>query len=49
MIPFTDEELMNPVTNVIDKVRPSIALDGGDITLVAVKNAQVPDHSLSEF
>jgi Fe-S cluster biogenesis protein NfuA len=41
MIPFTDEELMNPVTNVIDKVRPSIVLDGGDIILVAVKNGSV--------
>ncbi len=41
MIPFTDEELMAPVTGVIDKVRPSIALDGGDITLVAVKNGAV--------
>ena len=39
MIPFTDEELLAPVTAVIDKVRPSIALDGGDIKLIAVKNA----------
>ena len=38
MIPFTDEELLAPVTAVIDKVRPSIALDGGDIKLVTVKN-----------
>jgi len=38
MIPFTDEELFDPVNAVIDKVRPSIALDGGDIKLVAVKN-----------
>ena len=28
MIPFTDEELMTPVENVIDKIRPSLALDG---------------------
>lgn len=41
MIPFTDEELMNPVKNVIDKVRPSLALDGGDIVFLTVKNSKV--------
>ena len=41
MIPFTDEELLEPVKKVIDKVRPSIALDGGDIDLIAVKNGSV--------
>ncbi|QOY51731.1 NifU family protein [Candidatus Sulfurimonas baltica] len=41
MIPFTDEELMSPVENVIDKVRPSLALDGGDITFLTVKNSKV--------
>ena len=41
MIPFTDEELMNPVRIVIDKVRPSLALDGGDITFITVKNSKV--------
>ena len=41
MIPFTDEELMNPVKNVIDKVRPSLALDGGDIDFLTVKNSKV--------
>lgn len=41
MIPFTDEELMNPVKTVIDKVRPSLALDGGDITFITVKNSKV--------
>jgi len=41
MIPFTDEELMSPVKNVIDKVRPSLALDGGDIDFITVKNAKV--------
>ncbi|MDQ1267760.1 MAG: NifU family protein [Sulfurimonas sp.] len=41
MIPFTDEELMNPVKNVIDKVRPSLALDGGDIIFITVKNSKV--------
>jgi Fe-S cluster biogenesis protein NfuA len=41
MIPFTDEELMNPVKNVIDKVRPSLALDGGDIEFLTVRNSKV--------
>lgn len=41
MIPFSDEELMDPVKNVIDKVRPSLALDGGDIDFITVKNSSV--------
>ena len=39
MIPFTDEELMSPVENVINKVRPSLALDGGDIDFITVQNS----------
>jgi len=41
MIPFTDEELMDPVKTVIEKVRPSLALDGGDIQFLTVKNSKV--------
>jgi len=41
MIPFSDEELMEPVRNIIDKVRPSLALDGGDIDFITVKNSTV--------
>ncbi len=41
MIPFTDDELAEPVRNTIDKVRPSLALDGGDIKLLGVKNGVV--------
>ncbi len=41
MIPFTDEELVSPVKNVIDKVRPSLALDGGDISFITVKNSKI--------
>ena len=41
MIPFTDEELMEPVRAVIEKVRPSLALDGGDIQFLTVKNSKV--------
>lgn len=41
MIPFSDEELLDPVKLVIDKVRPSLALDGGDIDFITVKNGAV--------
>ncbi len=41
MIPFSDEELMPAVSNVIEKVRPSLALDGGDIKLITVKGGTV--------
>ncbi len=41
MIPFSDEELLEPVKSVIDKVRPSLALDGGDIDFITVKDGKV--------
>ncbi|MEA1917920.1 MAG: NifU family protein [Campylobacterota bacterium] len=41
MIPFSDEELIEPVKNVIEKIRPSLALDGGDIDFVNVKDGVV--------
>jgi len=41
MIPFSDEELLEPVKKVIDKIRPSLALDGGDIDFITVKNGKV--------
>ncbi|CAA6814442.1 MAG: Unknown protein [uncultured Sulfurovum sp.] len=41
MIPFTDEELEPAVMSVIDKVRPSIQLDGGDITLISILGGKV--------
>ena len=41
MIPFSDEELLPPVENVIAKVRPSIQMDGGDIKLIAIKDGVV--------
>jgi len=41
MIPFSDEELVEPVKNVLDKVRPSLALDGGDIDFVSIKDGVV--------
>jgi len=41
LIPFTDEELEPAVKDVIEKVRPSIKLDGGDIELIAIKDGVV--------
>ena len=41
MIPFTDEELRPAVESVIEKVRPSIKLDGGDIDLIDIINGVV--------
>ncbi len=41
LIPFTDEELEPAVKDVIEKVRPSIKLDGGDIELIAIKDGIV--------
>jgi len=41
MIPFSDDELKPVVEKVIDKVRPSIALDGGNITFIGVYNQKV--------
>jgi len=39
VIPFSDEELQPAVESVIEKVRPSIKLDGGDIELIAIKDS----------
>jgi Fe-S cluster biogenesis protein NfuA len=41
MIPFSDEELIEPVKKAIEKIRPSLALDGGDIDFITVKNSKV--------
>jgi len=41
LIPFTDEELQPAVENVIEKVRPSIKLDGGDIKLIDIQDGAV--------
>ena len=41
MVPFTDKELMIPVRDLIEKIRPSLALDGGDIRFITVKNSKV--------
>lgn len=41
LIPFSDEELEPAVMSVIEKVRPSIKLDGGDIKLIAIQNGRI--------
>ncbi len=41
MIPFSDEELRPVVEKTLDKVRPSLALDGGGLKLLDVKNGKV--------
>ena len=40
-IPFSDEDLYPAVQNVIEKIKPMLALDGGDIKLLGVKNGKV--------
>jgi Fe-S cluster biogenesis protein NfuA len=41
MIPFSDEEMYEPVKVCLDRVEPKLALDGGGIALVEIKNGDV--------
>ena len=42
MMPFTDEDLQEPVNNIIEKkISPMLARDGGAIELLDIKNAKV--------
>ena len=42
MFPFTDEDLQEPVNNIIEKkISPMLARDGGAIGLLDIKNAKV--------
>lgn len=41
MIPFTDEELLPAVERSLEKVKPMLALDGGGMTLLAIKSGRV--------
>jgi Fe-S cluster biogenesis protein NfuA len=41
MIPFSDDDLKPVVSNLIEKIRPSLALDGGDIKFLDVLNSKV--------
>ena len=41
-MPFTDEDLQEPVANIIKtKIAPMMAQDGGAITLIAIRNGKV--------
>jgi len=41
MVPFGDEDLYPAVESVIEKIRPSLALDGGGIVLLGIKKGKV--------
>lgn len=41
MLPFSDEELLKPVELSIDKVRPMLIQDGGNVTLLKIENGKV--------
>ena len=42
MFPFSDEDLQEPVNNIISKkISPMLARDGGAIELLEIKNAKV--------
>lgn len=42
MFPFTDEDLQEPVNNIIEKkISPMLARDGGAIELLDIENAKV--------
>lgn len=41
MLPFSDEELRPVVQQCLDKVRPMLVSDGGDMKLLAIKDGRV--------
>ena len=41
MIPFSDEELRPAVEKSLEKVKPMLALDGGGMQLLDIKNGKV--------
>lgn len=41
MIPFSDEELLPAVEKSLEKIKPMLALDGGGMTLLAIKSGRV--------
>ncbi|MCT7447379.1 NifU family protein [Aliarcobacter skirrowii] len=42
MFPFSDEDLLDPVKNIISKkISPMLARDGGAIELLDIKNSKV--------
>ncbi|MGG7048418.1 MULTISPECIES: NifU family protein [unclassified Campylobacter] len=41
MIPFSDKELLKPVQITLNKVRPMLQNDGGDMELLGIKNGKI--------
>ena len=41
LFPFSDEELMTAVERTLDKVRPMLVRDGGNVELVRVRGREV--------
>lgn len=41
MLPFSDDELLKPVEISIDRVRPMLIKDGGNVTLIKIENGKV--------
>ena len=41
MFVFSDQELLKPVEMVIEKVRPMLINDGGNVTLLKIENGKV--------
>lgn len=41
MLPFSDDELMPVVMQTLDKVRPMLQSDGGDMKLLDIKDGRV--------
>lgn len=41
MLPFSDEELYTPVRNSLERVRPMLVRDSGDIELVRITDGRV--------
>lgn len=41
MFPFSDKELLKPVLSSINKVRPVLLRDGGNIEVIKIENARV--------
>ena len=41
MIPFSDDELLPVVEKSLEKIKPMLALDGGGLTLLGIKQGSV--------
>lgn len=41
MLPFSDDDLLQPVERVLEKIRPTLALDGGDVSLIGIASGKI--------